>query len=596
MNFLRFILIQILVIQTCFAQEISIETKIRELNKESFELRYTDIEQALKTNLKALDLCALLENDTLKALTYNVRGVLYKNNANYDSASYYTMNALILREKIGDKNEIVKSYNNLGSLFYVSNQFGKAKYYYFKTLAIRLELNDTIRLPMIYNNLGNLYHELSYYDSAIFYYQNGLKYESSDPYTATEIKLNLGVVYNATGKYSESLLILKTLESEFDDPEGKALCLLNLGWAYEMLEVMDSSLLYYKTALIYADSTDDLELKKDLKKNLFIHHLKSENDQFGLSQFNRFNHLNDSLTEQYIASNIADIEARYQIEKKDAVIRIEAEKTKRMEAENDEKYWVIIALLGLILFIFLAVTFTIRFYRQKRKLNRLELDQNKQEIARLMHGYELDLFEAQNFGQHEERQRIASDLHDRLGGLLAAVNLQVESLKYKEISEQKEEIAKVKAMVSEGIKEVRNVAHDMRAEALTKHGLKGALEAISQSINNSKKVKVDLYLEDLSDTAGSKLEREVYKIIMELISNTLRHAHADSITLQINEIDHEFTVVYEDDGVGFLYSESQHAGLGMENIKERVKKLFGNLLVDSRPGGGTTIIIKIPRT
>ncbi len=266
-----------------------------------------------------------------------------------------------------------------------------------------------------------------------------------------------------------------------------------------------------------------------------------------------------------------------------------------MQAENDEKRWIIIALIGLLALIILAVIFITRFYTQKRRLAQLELEAKKQEIAKLMQGYELDLFEAQNFGQQEERQRIASDLHDRLGGLLAAVNLQVESLKYRAISEQTDELAKVKAMISEGIIEVRNVAHDMRAEALKKHGLKGALQAISQSITASKKIKIDLYLEDLGDTSGSELEREVYKIIMELISNTLRHAKANLITLQINEIDHELTVVYEDDGIGFLYLEGQRTGLGMDNIKTRINKLHGNLNVDSQPGNGTTVIIKIPR-
>lgn len=595
LKILFLVIVGLLISCTRSIAQNSTKSLLEKRNKEAFDLRNTDAANALDLNMSVLKDAQGLEDDTLNAVIFSVRGVLLRNTKQFDSASYYTIKSLKLREKIGDQLEIAKSFNNLGSIYFDSEQFDQALNYYQQSLRIKKKSGRSDKLAAAYNNIANVYDELGLLDSAIYYYNEGLSYDDSNPYTLDEINLNLGIIYNRVNQPKKSQKILLELYPYLEDTYDKSLCLHNLGISFEGIEQYDSAQYYIDLAEVYADTLNYLDLNRDLAKSKLIVSLKKNNNVDGLKYLNQYENNNNFINEEIVASNIAELDADYQIEKKDVQIRLEEEKTKRVQAEDDEKYWIIIALIGLLSLIILAVLFITRFYAQKRRLVQFELEHNKKEIESLMKGYELDLFEAQIFGQQEERQRVANDLHDRLGGLLAAVNLQVESLKYTKEEDKPNELAIIKSMISEGISEVRNISHNMQAEALKKHGLKGALEGICQSIVASKKLRIDLYLEGLKDSSGSEIEREVYKIIMELISNTLKHAQAKLITLQINEIDHELTIVFEDDGRGFNYVESEMQGLGIKSINQRVDKLNGNVQIDSQANNGTTIIINIPQ-
>lgn len=581
--------------QLVYAQSDISKDSIKAINKLAYDLRFSNIEEGLSLNQVAITAAEKLNDDTLTAVVYSARGVLFKNLEAYDSSSFYTIRSLELREKLGVPKEIAKSYNNLGSLYYVSGQFVPALTYYFKTFNIRVDTKQTDRLAGTLNNIGNVYDEMEMPDSAIYYYEKGLTYTDGDPTILDDINLNLGMLYHTVGKAKRSLEILRNVYPNLEYPYDKALCLHNMSIAHEVMGNYESATTYVDSAQLFADSLDSHDLYRDLAKSRILIELKKNDDTLLLNYFAEYELNKDFVTEEIINSNVAEIDAKYQVDKGIKSLQLEEEKNKRMQAEAEQNTITIIILLSFLVVLSILVIILIRFYRQKRRLANLELIQKRQEIEQLMQGYELDLFEAQNFGQHEERQRIASDLHDRLGGLLAAVNLQIDSLNYSKNADKTEEIDKIKSMISEGIAEVRNISHDMRSEALKKHGLKGALQAICQSIIDSKKITVDLYLDDLTHSSGSDFEREVYKIIMELLSNTLKHANANLITLQINEIDHDLTVVYEDDGKGFSPSENKSTGLGMQNLNDRVKKLNGTWEIDSQPERGTTIIIKIPK-
>ena len=88
---------------------------------------------------------------------------------------------------------------------------------------------------------------------------------------------------------------------------------------------------------------------------------------------------------------------------------------------------------------------------------------------------------------------------------------------------------------------------------------------------------------------------QVYRIVQELIGNTLKHAKASEISIQLNEYDDSVNLMVEDDGVGFdPLKLRKEAGIGLENLKARVAKLGGTLNIDSGKGAGTTISIDIP--
>lgn len=572
------------------ANDFDIIALLDSLNKEAYHLRHENAELSVKLSDEILKTALETEHDSILAVIYSTRGTIHRALNEFDTALYFTQESLRLREKLGYPGEIAKSLNNLGSIFYDCEQYANAKKYYKKALLIRLNNNLILRIPGSFNNLGNLYQDMNQIDSSILAYETGLKYKEGDSSKLNEIRLNLGILYNKVGEWNKALLTLKSIDIELMDKTDNALRLHNLSLAYEGLKNYKSAYHYLFLAEELSDSLYNLELKMNLFKSRFILNLKSNELYEILSYFEEYDILNDSLHEYQIATKIELVEAIYNNKELNSINIQKEEELQKKEEKSEQDGNIIVVLSILICVLLILGFFVLRYFQQKRKLTHLELNSKRLEIENLMRGYELDLFEAQTSGQHSERKRISEELHDRLGGLLAAVNLQIESI---ENHTQNKQLTDAQNMIKEGIEEVRNVSHNLHIESLKIQSLRGSIEAICHSISQSKRFSIELYLEGLIKEYNAELEREVYKIIMELLSNSMKHSKAKRITIQINEIADELNITFEDNGIGFKPEKVKH-GLGMQTINSRVNKLNGNWQIDSRPNHGSTVIINLP--
>jgi two-component system, NarL family, sensor kinase len=149
-------------------------------------------------------------------------------------------------------------------------------------------------------------------------------------------------------------------------------------------------------------------------------------------------------------------------------------------------------------------------------------------------------------------------------------------------------------MLDSSIQEMRRVAHNMMPEALVKFGLDTALKDFCNDIQKSGALQVQyqsigLTGEPLVQTTAIT----VYRIVQELISNTLKHAAAQSAIVQITKSDAKVSITVEDDGKGFDTNQLKMAkGIGWTNIQHRVDFLKGKLDINSKPGEGTSIHIE----
>jgi len=147
-------------------------------------------------------------------------------------------------------------------------------------------------------------------------------------------------------------------------------------------------------------------------------------------------------------------------------------------------------------------------------------------------------------------------------------------------------------MLDSSIGEMRRIAHNMLPEALITFGLENALEGFCQDINGSGALQVHYQALGL---AGMELEQSkaiiVYRIVQELLTNTLKHAGAKRAIVQLTANEEGLNITVEDDGKGFDYKE-QLEGMGWKNIRNRVSFLNGTLDVDA--GKGTSVFIVIP--
>jgi signal transduction histidine kinase len=227
------------------------------------------------------------------------------------------------------------------------------------------------------------------------------------------------------------------------------------------------------------------------------------------------------------------------------------------------------------------------FYQRKMQRRRHEL----REIEKLLKTEELHAAYALIEGQDKERERIAHDLHDRLGGQLSTVQIYLDLFEQTSLTaEQQQQLATLQREIKVSIEEVRAIAHDLGNSALTYYGLGKALEHLCQVVNNSKKIRTECYI-TLESSISQELAKDVYQIIQELITNTLRYARASHIRLEVTGIQDELTIIYEDDGVGFD-PEQLAFGMGLKSIRTRCRKHNGNFVVESLKGA--TFIIEIP--
>lgn len=242
--------------------------------------------------------------------------------------------------------------------------------------------------------------------------------------------------------------------------------------------------------------------------------------------------------------------------------------------------------------IFLIVsTFILFAYLYQKKL--FSKEKENQEIQELLKSEELKSAYALLEGQDIERERVANDLHDRMGGQLSTVKIYLDLLEESELTDrQKDLVEKLQVSAQFSIDEVRAIAHDMNNSALNYYGFQKAVEQLCSVLNETKNIQIMFHI-SISSEIPSKIARDVYQVIQELITNVLKHARASEIRLEITCIEDEMNVIFEDNGSGFELSED-HFGLGLKSIQLRVERYQGSFTVDSKQGQGSTFIIEIP--
>jgi PAS domain S-box-containing protein len=214
-----------------------------------------------------------------------------------------------------------------------------------------------------------------------------------------------------------------------------------------------------------------------------------------------------------------------------------------------------------------------------------------------------DLYELQNKvlsciieTEERERSRFAEDLHDDLGPLLSTVRMYVNLIETKTPEQQKERqelIAFVKNLIDDAVQQTRNISYNIMPEILGQYGLVPSVKSFCSKIDKAHKVKVTIRAENFPDDTrfDAKTEVAFYRVIKELINNTLKHSGAEDIILRFIAHEGKYTIEYMDNGDGFDYNEKFKSGetLGLRNILHRVESIGGNAHFWTAPGQGLRV-------
>lgn len=201
--------------------------------------------------------------------------------------------------------------------------------------------------------------------------------------------------------------------------------------------------------------------------------------------------------------------------------------------------------------------------------------------------------------EERERKRIAGNLHDGIGQMLSLARINLTSLsKYQFLPEIETVIQESAELINKSILETRSLTLDLSPPILFELGLIPALEWRLKLIGEKFGIKTSLSTNKKEIKINNDLRILIYRIISELLNNTIKHANADFINMNLDFNEQELAILFQDNGKGFNYNSvsvlTEHGGFGLFNIKEQLDSVQGSLDIFSDKLSGTKIKIDIP--
>ncbi len=525
----------------------------------------------------------------LESFCINNLGMFYWNKGNFNKALAYFFKALKLSEKSGAKQEhIAINYNNIGLIYQQMNLFEKALVFHQKAYELRKRNNLRKEEATSLNNIGLCYKFLEKTNLAIPAFERALKVaeESKNFIDYYKILENMGDLYLSEGKYDESIkYYMLALGNEND--KSRLFIYSGLTEAYNQKQMPETALEFAGKGLKLVNENPDFKnfSEKLYRSAAHSYYLKG-NFKKGKEFTDDFIAIKDSVFSQNNANAIANLEVRYETEKKEHELAesraIVAERELEIKNKNTQFLLLVIVLLAVLLISYL-------FYNQQKLKNRQLKKESllKDAMAKI---------ETQNHLQ-QQRLLISRDLHDNIGAQLTFIISSLDNLKFLELSKEKlnQKLHSISDFTIATIYELRDTIWAMNKNDITFDDLK---TRITNFIDNAKSSKENIVFDftihqDLNrlQTFTSVDGMNIYRIIQESVNNALKYANAGLISVDICETDKILKISISDNGVGFN-AENADFGNGLNNMKKRAKELGASIEIISSENNGTTIVLK----
>lgn len=306
--------------------------------------------------------------------------------------------------------------------------------------------------------------------------------------------------------------------------------------------------------------------------------------------------LADSLARSRYETGIAGAQVRFETVEKERRIAEQDQALALASSEGRRKLVQRNGLLGTTITLALVVFLLYRAIRQGRRMASKQKQLHDKQVDQLLGQQEMKSINAMLEGQEKERERVAKDLHDRLGSMLGAIKHQLGGLGSDLSDVKAQQLAhyqKVNDLLDDAAGELRQISHDMAAATLSRFGLQKALADLRDTIHINGRLQVELNTFGLERDLERGVEIAVYRIIQELVGNVLKHAHAREIAIAVTRTPGRLSVVVSDNGAGFDPSRMTD-GMGLSNVRARATAIGGLMHVDSTPEKGTTVSVECP--
>lgn len=525
-------------------------------------------------------------NDTVGiAMSYNNMGYIYKDLGDYEKAISNFLYALRIYEKKGDRKSIGMTYNYIGTVYWRKKDFALAHQNIDKALKIHQELNDDGNTAICLHTKGAVYGDEKKYDSALYVFDKAkaLYEKNTDPRQLALTHADIAEIFERKQMHDSAIYhFQKGISYNNSIGNKRSLASLYNGLASALIHTgkLANGKQYLDSAMMVMEQTRKKEDFKNYYKVLSDYYRATGDNAMALKCLDLHTTYKDSLLNEENQKAIADMQTKYDVEKKDQQIKLQNSELLRRN--------IMLGSLGALSLLLLLLG--ISYY------NRLKLKQQtrlQEEIMRQQDFATKAVIEA----EENERKRIGSDLHDGVGQLMSAAKMNLSAIEDRvtfKTDQDKQAYEKSIALVDEGCREVRAVSHSIMPNALLRAGLSNAIKEFIEKLDN-RTLKINLHSVGLNERLDSNVETVLYRIIQECVNNVIKHSGANSLDISLIKDMDGISATIEDNGKGFHVAETQKAdGIGLKNIQTRVNYLKGTIDIDSAPGRGTLVAIHVP--
>ena len=540
---------------------------------------------------KALKLSRNKGFQSIESMCVNNLGMFNWNQGNYQVALDYFFQALKMYEAINNEKATGSSLNNIGLIYQEMNLNEKALTYHQKALKIREKYQLENDQVSSLNNIGINLKELGRIEEAISTYKKGIALATRTHNLIEYYRLldNLGSAYSVKGEYD---LSIATFLKALDKPEGYQINETQQLSLYNNLTSMYNQRDQPETALLYA--TKGLELVKkyphietssaDLHINTAETHYMLGNITNARTHIKTYVKLKDALFSTQNAKAIADLEVKYDTEKKEKEILVQRAELAEHKLTIQQKNYQLYGLVGVVLVLGLMGYL---LYSQQKLKNRQLQKENELKGALLK-------IETQNRLQ-EQRLRISRDLHDNIGAQLTFIISSIDNLKYGfDIKDDalNSKLNAISEFTSATIYELRDTIWAMNKNEISLEDLQTRISNFVEKANASAEhIQFDFNY-DPAENGQLKFSSvegmNIYRIIQESVNNAIKYAEAGFIEVKFTPKKEGVEICITDDGKGFDL-EKTNLGNGIANMKKRASDIAATLHLFSQAGQGTVV-------
>ncbi len=579
------------------------------------------IDSALVNGAKAIQASQALGDSTLIAQVFSDVGAVYFRKGDFENSKLNYLKAYNIRKARNDFKGMAKINNNLGNIYEKTQQYKLAMSTFLEAMEYFETVNDQKTIHIIKGNIGLILLKIKNYEKALSYIQDAIKYQEANNFTEELCVscLNLGNVYlqlkdtvNALNSYQKSIqactavgnkkglasgynniAAIKTEQKKSKDALAlyaksatarqalnsdldKANFDLNMAKEYSAKKDYTTALkLLLLVEKIFSNTKNNSNLTTNYRSLIDVYAHLNKPDSVNV-YVNKLMLLNANLFETSVTKETAELEAKYQTERKEKLLlQKESEaREQRILLYRITALAILIALLGLI------------FYLQQRT-------KRKQEAHEFALKAEIAEIQTQNMLQ-EQRISISRDLHDNIGSHLTFIISSINNLMYKYKNQNEvlvDQLRKIEAFAAETIAELRDTIWAMDAVNFQFDDLKNRLINFiekQKSVNPDFKIEFEVDEQQTEPLLNSFAGITIYRIIQEFANNTLKHAKATKLTIRITQENNALHIKLNDNGVGFDIATCSR-GHGLYNMEKRCQELNGEINMQSEPGKGTVV-------